>query len=211
NHQNNFVQCLKVDELKKMWEPAAQGKVTSWNQIRSNFPNQPLQLFGSDAESGTYDYFTEAIVGEEAKSRSDYTASKDDNILVQGISTNPNAIGFFGYAYYLKNRNRLKLVAIDSGYGCVKPNSQTIADSSYQPLSRPVFIYVKKSAANRPEVKAFTNFYLTPENANLVLQVGDVPLPNITLRGAKSRLSQGRTGTVFGGRGSVIGVGRSEL
>ncbi|MBW4506121.1 MAG: PstS family phosphate ABC transporter substrate-binding protein [Scytonematopsis contorta HA4267-MV1] len=211
NQQNNFVQCLKVDELKKMWEPAAQGKVTSWNQIRSSFPNQPLQLFGPDAESGTYDYFTEAIVGEEAKSRSDYTSSKDDNNLVQGVASNPNAIGFFGYAYYLKNRNRLKLVAVDSGYGCVKPSSQTIADSSYQPLSRPVFIYVKKSAANRPEVKAFTNFYLTPENANLVLQVGDVPLPNITLRGAKSRLSQGRTGTVFGGRGSVIGVGRSEL
>jgi phosphate transport system substrate-binding protein len=111
-----------------------------------------------------------------------------------------------GVSAYLKNRNRLKLVGIDSGYGCVKPSSQTIADSSYQPLSLPVFIYVKKSAANRPEVRAFTNFYLTPENANYIIQVGDVPLPNITLRGAKSRFSQGRTGTIFGGRGSVIGV-----
>jgi phosphate transport system substrate-binding protein len=210
NQQNNSVECLKVDELKRMWEPKAQGKVTSWNQIRSNLPNQPLQLFGPDKESGTYDYFTQAIVGEEGKSRGDYTASKDDNALVQGVATNPNAVGFFSYAYYLRNQNRLKLVAVDSGYGCVKPSSQSIADSSYQPLSRPVFIYVKKSA-NRRDVQAFTNFYLTPENANFLLQVGYVPLPNITLRAANYRFNQGRTGTVFGGRGSVIGVGRSEL
>lgn len=211
NPQNNFVECLKVAELKKMWEPVAQGKVTSWNQIRSNFPNQPLQLYGADTESGTYDYFTFAIAGEEGKSRSDYTESADDKALVQGVASNPNALGYFGYAYYIANKDKLKLVAIDSGYGCVQPGSRTIADSSYQPLSRPVFIYVKKSAATNPVVKAFTNFYLAPENANLVVQIGYVPLPNITLRAASSRFNKGMTGTEFGGRGSVVGVGQGKL
>jgi phosphate transport system substrate-binding protein len=164
----------------QMWEPAAEGNIKSWNQVRSDFPNQPLSLYGPDRESGTYDYFTLAVVGEEGKNRTDYAPSKTDDALVQGVAANPNALGFFGYAYYLANQDKLKLVAVDSGAGCVQPNPQTIADSRYQPLSRPVFLYVKKSAAERAEVKAFTNFYLDPENANLVLQVGDVPLPIIT-------------------------------
>lgn len=211
NPQNNFVECLKVGELKKIWEPGAEGKVTNWNQIRSDFPSQPLQLYGPGTDSGTYDYFTQAIVGQEGKSRGDYTKSEDDKTLVQGVSSGQNALGYFGYAYYLANRDKLKLVAIDSGYGCVQPSPRTIADSSYQPLSRPVFIYVKKAAAERPEVKAFTNFYLAPENAKLGLQVGYVPLPNITLRAASSRFNKGMTGTEFGGRGSVVGVGQQEL
>lgn len=211
NSQNNSVDCLKVGELKKIWEPAADGKITNWNQIRSNLPSQPLQLYGPDEDSGTYDYFTLAIVGEEAKSRGDYTKSEDDNTLVQGVASDQNGLGYFGYAYYLANRDKLKLVAIDSGYGCVQPSRRTIADTSYQPLSRPVFIYAKKSAATRPEVKAFTNFYLAPENAKLILQVGYVPLPNITLRAASSRFNKGMAGTEFGGRGSVIGVGQEEL
>ena len=169
NSQNNFVECLKVNELKKIWEPAAQGQVTNWNQVRSSFPNQPLQLYGPGTDSGTYDYFTLAIMGEEGKSRSDYTKSEDDNALVQGVAANQAGLGYFGYAYYLANKERLKLVAIDSGYGCVQPSPKTVADSSYQPLSRPVFIYAKKSAAMRPAVKAFTNFYLAPENAKLVV------------------------------------------
>ncbi|MCX7592351.1 MAG: PstS family phosphate ABC transporter substrate-binding protein [Fischerella sp.] len=211
NSQNNFVNCLKISELKKMWEPAAQSKVTSWNQVRSGFPNQPLSLYGPDTDSGTYDYFTLAVVGEEGKSRSDYTPSKTDTALVQRIAANPNGLGYFGYTYYLANRDKLKLVAVDSGYGCVQPSPQTIADSRYQPLSRPVFIYVKKSATERPEVKAFTNFYLSPENANLVLQVGDVPLPSIVLRAASDRLDRGETGTKFAGRGAVIAVGQEAL
>ena len=211
NPQNNFASCLKVDELKQMWQPTAEGKVTNWNQIRSNFPNQPLALYGADKESGTYDYFTQAIVGTEGKSRSDYTASADDETLVKNIAANPNAIGYFGYAYYLANKDKLKLVAIDSGYGCVQPSAQTVGDSSYQPLSRPVFIYVKKSAAMRPEVKAFTNFYLEPENSKLVLSVGYVPLPKIALQSAKSRFNRGQTGTIFGGKGSVVGVQQQEL
>jgi len=211
NPQNSFARCLKVDELKKMWQPAAAGKVTTWNQIRADFPNQPLALYGADKESGTYDYFTQAIVGEEGKSRSDYTASADDKTLVKNIASSPNGIGYFGYAYYLANRDKLKLVAIDSGYGCVQPSASTVGDSSYQPLSRPVFIYVKKSAATRPEVKAFTNFYLKPENSKLVLSVGYVPLPKIALQSAKSRFNRGQTGTIFGGKGSVVGVQQQEL
>ena len=211
NPQNSSVECLKVGELKKIWEPSAQGKVSNWNQIRSDFPSQPLKLYGPGNDSGTYDYFTLAVVGEEGKSRSDYTKSEDDNSLVQGVASDRNGLGYFGYAYYLANRDKLKSVAIDSGYGCVQPSSKTVADSSYQPLSRPIFIYAKKSAATRPEVKAFTNFYLAPKNANLVMQVGYVPLPNITLRAANSRFNKGTTGTVFGGRGSVIGVGQQEL
>ncbi len=207
----NSVDCLKVGELKKLWEPAAEGKVTNWNQVRSDLPSQPLQLYGPGTDSGTYDYFTLAIVGEQGKSRGDYTKSEDDNTLVQGVSSDQNGLGYFGYAYYLANRDKLKLVAIDSGYGCVQPSPRTIADTNYQPLSRPVFIYVKKSAATRPEVKAFTNFYLAPENAKLVLQVGYVPLPSITLRAATSRFNKGRTGTAFGGRGSVVGVGQENL
>lgn len=211
NPQNNSVKCLKVGELKEMWEPAAQGKVNNWNQIRSNLPNQPLQLYGPGNDSGTYDYFTLAIVGEEGKSRSDFTKSEDDKTLVQGVASDPNGLGYFGYAYYLANRDKLKLVAIDSGYGCVQPSARTISDSSYQPLSRPVFIYAKKSAATRPEVKAFTNFYLAPENAKLVLQVGYVPLPNITLQAANTRFNKGRTGTNFEGRGAVVGVKQQGL
>jgi phosphate transport system substrate-binding protein len=209
--QNNFVSCLKTGELKQMWEPAAQGKITNWNQVRGSFPERPLQLYGPDAASGTFDYFTLATVGQEGKSRTDYKPSANDDALVQGVAANPNALGYFGYAYYLKNQDKLKLVGIDSGYGCVQPSPKTIADGSYQPLSRPVFIYVKKAAAARPEVHALTNFYLNPDNANLVLQVGDVPLPSITLRAAASRFNRGMTGTNFGGRGAVIGVAQEGL
>lgn len=211
NAKNTFVDCLKVSELKKMWEPAAEGRVTTWKQVRAEFPNEPLKLYGPGSDSGTYDYFTLAIVGEEGNSRKDYTASEDDEALVQGVSSNQNALGFFGYAYYIANRDRLKAVAIDNGYGCVQPSPQAVLDSSYQPLSRPIFIYVKKAAATRREVKAFTNFYLSPENAKLVLQVGYVPLPDLTLRAANSRFNRGMTGSVFEGTGSAIGLGQQEL
>ncbi len=139
--QNTLVNCLTVAELKSMWEPAAQGKVTHWNQVRPSFPNQPLLLYGPGRDSGTFDYFTLAIIGAEGTSRSDYTASEDDVVLVDGVASHTYGLGYFGYAYYLGNRDRLKTVAVDSGYGCVLPSPQTVADSSYQPLSRPIFIY----------------------------------------------------------------------
>ncbi len=211
NPKNTFVDCLTVQELKTMWEPAAQGKVTKWNQARPAFPDARLGLYGAGTDSGTYDYFTAAIVGEEGESRGDYTASEDDNTLVQGVSADQNGIGFFGYAYYEQNKDKLKVLGIDNGKGCVKPSPQTIADSSYQPLARPEFIYVKKSALERPEVRAFTNFYLAPENKQLVEQVGYVPLPNTTLEAVEARLEKGTTGSVFEGKGSAIGVKLEDL
>jgi phosphate transport system substrate-binding protein len=211
NPQNTFVDCLSVAELKRIWEPAAQGTVMRWNQVRASFPDQPLVLYGPGHDSGTFDYFTLAVVGAEGKSRSDYTASEDDTVLVDGVSSHTYGLGYFGYAYYLANSDRLKTVAINSGYGCVPPSPQTVANSSYQPLSRAIFVYVKRSAATRPEVKAFTDFYLAPENASLVLQVGNVPLPTITLRTASSRFNKGMTGSVFGGSGSVLGMSQADL
>jgi phosphate transport system substrate-binding protein len=208
---NTSVDCLTVPELKKMWEPAAQRAVTRWSQIRPTFPNQPLVLYGPGRDSGTFDFFTLAIVGEESKSRADYKASRDDAVVIDGVASHVHGLGYFGYAYYLANRTRLKTVAVDNGYGCVQPSPQTVADSTYQPLSRPVFIYVKESAAARPEVKAFIDFYLLPANAGLLLQVGNVPLPTITLRAARSRFHSGLTGTVFGGSGSVFGGAQPGL
>lgn len=211
NPKNDFVECLTVQELKTMWEPAAQGKVTNWNQIRPGFPDARLGLYGAGTDSGTYDYFTNAVVGKEGESRGDFTASEDDNTLVQGVSADQNGLGFFGYAYYSENKDKLKLVGIDNGQGCVKPSPTTIADGTYQPLSRPEFIYVKKSAIDRPEVKAFTDFYIAPENAKLVEQVGYVPLPSSTLEAVQARLEKGTPGSVFGGEGSQTGVKLEDL
>ncbi|PMB41851.1 phosphate-binding protein [Fischerella thermalis CCMEE 5205] len=211
NPQNNFVNCLTVAELKKMWEPAAQGKVTSWRQIRPEFPDQRLGLYGAGTDSGTYDFFTKAIVGAEGKSRGDYTASEDDNTLVQGVSSDTNGLGFFGLAYYENNKDKLKLVAIDNGKGCVLPSAETVADGTYQPLSRPEFIYVKKSAASRPEVKAFVDFHLAEENQKLVREVGYVPLPQDIISEVQARFNNGKVGSVFEGQGSTVGVTLKDL
>ena len=211
NPQNQFASCLKVGDLRRMWEPAAQAKVMSWNQIRANFPARPLRLFGPGRDSGTFDYFTLAVVGDEGRSRTDFTPSGDDEVLARGVAEDPEALAYFGYAYYLVNRDRLKLLAVDNGYGCVEPSPKTVADGDYQPLSRPVFIYVTASAAVRPEVKAFTRFYLAPENARLVIKVGNVPLPTLSLRTALSRLDKGLIGTAFGGSGSRIGLSHKGL
>jgi phosphate transport system substrate-binding protein len=210
NPQNDWATCLKTDELKKMWEPAAQGKVTTWQQVRASFPNEKLSLYGAGTDSGTYDYFTKAITGEEGKSRGDYTASEDDNVLVQGVSGDRNAIAFFGYAYYEQNQGKVKLVQIDSGKGCVAPSPQTIVDGTYQPLSRPEFIYVKKTAAQRPDVRAFVQFQLAPENRKLISEVGYVPLSDELLTAASARFEQGTVGTVFPD-GSAVGVKLADL
>jgi len=206
NPKNTFVDCLTVNELKAMWEPAAEGKTTQWKQIRSNFPAQPLVLFGPGNDSGTFDYFTLAIVGTETSSRGDYTKSEDDRVIEHGVAGESNALGYFGYAYYEANKDELKVVAVDSGHGCVTPSAQTVADGTYQPLSRPLFLYVSLAAAARPEVKAFTRFYLAPENTKYVTKVGYVPLPLTALTAQAARLEKGVTGSVLGGHGSVTGV-----
>jgi phosphate transport system substrate-binding protein len=209
NPKNNWSPSMTVAELKKIWEPAAQGKVTNWNQIRSSWPKAPLKLFGAGADSGTFDYFTEAITGKSKSSRGDFTASEDDNVLVQGVANDVNALGFFGYAYYAENTSRLKAVAVDNGKGPVAPSQKTVLDGSYQPLSRPIYIYVSKKSLARPEVREFAEFYL--KNApNLVKEVKYVPLPEKVYQLAASRMKSGKVGTAFGGRAEV-GVTIDEL
>jgi len=206
NAANTFVDCLTVPELKTIWEPAAEGRVTRWNQVRASFPDQPLKLFGPGGESGTFDYFTLAVVGKERSSRTDYSASEDDTVLVNGVAGNPGALGYFGYAYYAANTSRLRAVAIDNGRGCVGPSPKTVEDTTYQPLARPMFIYLTAASAARPEVHEFARFYVNPDNAKVSQDLGYVPLPTATLLSVGRRLDESVMGSVFGGRGSVIGV-----
>ena len=202
NPKNDWVKALTVPDLKKMWEPSAQGKVTNWNQVRSEWPNAPLKLFGPGADSGTFDYFTEAIVGKAKSSRGDFTASEDDNVLVQGIINDRNALGYFGFSYYVENQNKLKAVPIDVGKGPVAPSPKTVEDGTYQPLSRPIFIYVSKKSMDKPEVREFVEFYL--KNApNLVKQVKYVPLPQSVYTTGAEHLKKGKVGTMFGGEAEV--------
>ncbi|MFP4447500.1 MAG: PstS family phosphate ABC transporter substrate-binding protein [Bacteroidales bacterium] len=177
NPENDWVDSITVEELKKIWEPEAQKKITKWDQIREEWPNKKINLYGPGSASGTYDYFTKVIVGESGSSRGDFTASEDDNVLVQGIAGDKYGLGFFGLAYFEENQDKLKLVAVDSGDGPVKPDIETVSDNIYKPLSRPVFIYVNKDAAKRKVVRDFVEFYLTNAK-NLVQDVGYVPLPD---------------------------------
>lgn len=177
NPQNDFVTCLTVEELKKIWEPGAEGKVTNWSQVRAGFPDRPLSLYGPGVDSGTFDYFTEAIVGKAKASRGDFLPSEDDNVLVQGIAGDAGALGYFGLAYYEANKDKLKLVAIDAGDGkCTYPTLETVANGTYKPLSRPLFIYVNRVRADqKDEIDLFVKYFL--ENAKvLVLDVGYIPL-----------------------------------
>jgi phosphate transport system substrate-binding protein len=202
NPKNDWVKALTVPDLKKMWEPSAQGKVTNWNQVRSEWPNQPLKLFGPGADSGTFDYFTEAIVGKAKSSRGDFTASEDDNVLVQGVANDRNALGYFGFAYYVENQKKLKGVPIDGGKGPVAPSAKTVEDGTYQPLSRPIFIYVSKKSLDKPEVKEFVEFYLK-NGPSLVKQVKYVALPPNAYTINAEHLQKGKIGTVFGGEAQV--------
>jgi phosphate transport system substrate-binding protein len=214
NPGNDWVDHLTVDELKKVWEPAAQGVVDNWSEVREGFPDRPLTLYGPGVDSGTYDYFTEAVVGEEGSSRGDFTASEDDNVLVQGISSDPNALGFFGLAYYVENQDKLKAVPIQPAEGGdpVAPSVEAARDGSYQPLSRPIFIYVNKAAADESEaVRQFVEFYLDPDNAEvLVEEVGYVPLPTEAYELALRNFEERHTGTAFAG-GSQVGVAVQDL
>ncbi len=213
NPANSFVDCLTVEELKILWEPAAQGKVTSWKQVRSSFPDQPVKLFGAGTDSGTFDYFTKAINGEEGASRGDYTATEDDNVTITGVSAEVNAMGYLGIAYVTENVGKVKAVPIRQKDGkCVAPSVQTARDASYQPLSRPLFFYVnKKFADERAHVREFIKFaFNSTESEKLVGEVGYVPLPTEAYTLAEAKFEARKTGTYCGG-GSKIGVTLEEL
>jgi phosphate transport system substrate-binding protein len=199
---NDFVDYLTVAELKKMWEPAAQENIRSWKQIRSTFPDVPLRLYGAGTSSGTYDYFTEAIVGKAKSSRGDYTASEDDNVLVQGVSSDKGALGFFGLAYYEENKQKLKLVGIDAGKGIVYPTDSTVRTGVYAPLSRPEFIYVNAKSARSPVIQEFIKFYMEHASA-LVKEVGYVPLPNEVYQLSYNRFLNNRLGSMFANTSTV--------
>lgn len=186
NRDNDWVDYLSVEELNAIWEPGSQ--VDSWNDVRAEWPDQQLRLYGPGTDSGTFDYFTEVINGDPGASRPDYTASEDDNVLVQGVSGDINSLGFFGYAYYIANSENLRLVPIDSGSGPVSPSEQTINDGTYSPLSRPIFIYLSKASATRPEVRAFVEFYLEQASV-LSTEVGYVALPEADYQESRDRLA----------------------
>ena len=215
NPRNTWIERITVGELKKMWEPEAQGKVKMWSQVREGWPDKELHLYGAGVDSGTYDYFTEAIVQREHSSRADFTSSEDDNVLVQGVARDELALGFFGYAYYLENKDKLKLVPVDDenpqdGAGPILPSRESVRNGTYQPLSRPLFLYVAKKSLNRAEVAEFVNFYLE-RGRRLVDQVGYISLPAHAYALGIERVSAGRVGTVFGGRGSQVGVSIEQL
>jgi phosphate transport system substrate-binding protein len=170
---NDFVDNLSVEELRRIWQPGS--TVDSWDDVRPEWPAEPIRLYGPGTDSGTFDYFTEAVNGESGASRPDYTASEDDNVLVQGISGDTNSLGFFGYAYYVANKDRLKLVPIDNGEAIVSPEETTIKDGSYSPLSRPIFIYVNTAALAKPAVATFIDFYLSTAD-QVVHETGYVSL-----------------------------------
>jgi phosphate transport system substrate-binding protein len=211
NPKNTWLKQATVAELKKMWEPAAQGKITRWNQINPAWPDQPIKLFGAGADSGTFDYFTEAIVGKSKSSRGDFTASEDDNVLVQGVAGDVNAIGYFGYAYYAENTGKLKALAIveKDGKPAVLPSQTTVLDGSYQPLARPIFIYVKVKSLQKPEVKKFVDFYMA-NAAKMATEVKYVKLPEAIYKANQEHMAKGKKGTLFGGKNEV-GVRMEEL
>lgn len=173
SHDNDFVDSLTVDELKRIWEPNS--KVKTWKDVRPEWPAEEIKLFGPGSDSGTFEYFTEEVVGEKGAIRTDYTASEDDNVLVNGVAGEKNGMGFFGYAYYIENKDKLKVVPIDNGSGPVEPNEETVKSGAYAPLSRPLFIYVRNESLKKAEVKAFLEFYLK-EGTKVIPSVGYVPL-----------------------------------
>jgi len=198
--KNTFLECITVDELKRMWEPGAQGKVTTWNQVNAKWPNRKLTLYGAGSDSGTFDYFTEAVTGKAKASRGDYTASEDDNVLVQGIENDPNALGYVPYAYYAPHAKQMKALGIDDGKGkgCVKPSLEAVTAGTYNPLARPLFFYVSKKAAEKPEVKDYVEFAMS-QSIPLIKEVKYLPLPEVAYKTAMESFKKGQTGTVFGG------------
>ncbi|MDB9315755.1 PstS family phosphate ABC transporter substrate-binding protein [Spirulina sp. CS-785/01] len=211
NDENDWAECLAPDQLGMMWEPDAEGEVNNWNQVKDDYPDQELSLYGPGVDSGTYDYFTEAVVGEDGESRGDYTASEDDNVIVQGVQSDEGGLGFLGFAYFDENRDTLKAVSVENSAGeCIPPSRGSIADGTYNPLSRPIFFYVKKdSLENNPVVAAFAEYQISADNKDLITEVGYIPLPEEIVDKAIARLEDGTTGSIFEG-GTSIGVKLGE-
>lgn len=215
NPKNTWADSMTVDELRKMWEPSAQGTVMRWSQIRDGWPDEELHLFGAGVDSGTFDYFTEAIVGQEDQSRGDYTSSEDDNVIVQGVAGDQHALGYFGFAYYEENQDRLKLVAVDdgddsNGQGPIPASPETVENGTYRPLSRPVFIYPKVGSLDRPEVQAFIDFYLS-QGRQLVREVGYIPLTDSDYDLVTGRFAARTVGSMYEGTSSQTRVTLTEL
>ena len=210
NKSNDFVECMTIDELNKIWSPESEDVVTTWDQIRPEWPNEKMDLYAPGVDSGTFDYFTETVNGESQASRGDFTASENDNVLIQGISGSKYSLGYFGYAYYAENIDKLKAVAIDGGNGCVIPNDEVINDGTYAPLSRPLFIYVSQDSSDTPHVSEFVKYFLGAEGQTLVAESGYIPFPQEVYDFGMTKFLDGITGTVFGGdnaqKGSVAEV-----
>jgi phosphate transport system substrate-binding protein len=207
NKENTWAKCLTVAELNTIWGPESEGKVTTWNQVRPDFPSEPLALFGAGADSGTFDYFTEAVNKKEKVIRKDYQPSEDDNLTIKGVQGAKGGMGFFGVAYYEENAKSLNAVEVDGGKGCVAPTAANINDGTYAPLSRPLFIYVNKKSLARPEVKAFVDYYF--KDIKVVKEVGYIPLPEAAMPKILERVSAGKAGTTF--MGAPAGVPIAEL
>lgn len=208
NTGNTWCDTMTVEELKELWMPGS--TVKTWKDIRPEWPAEKIEMFGPGQASGTFDYFTEAIVGKKKASRTDYQMSENDNDLVRGVAGNKNALGYFGYSYYDQNKDKLKALKIDMKNGGVAPSPETVMDGSYQPLSRPLFIYISKKASERPEVKAFVNFYFDAASQKAILDEGFITLPSDVLKLAQERFTSNKMGTLFGGK-EAIGLKIGDL
>lgn len=208
--RNTWARTMTVQQLKQIWEPAAQGKITNWNQINPAWPNAALKLFGAGTDSGTFDYFTEAVTGRSKASRGDFTASEDDNVLVLGVSRDQHSLGYFGFAYYAEHKDKLQAVSVVNKDGkAIAPSETSVMDGSYNPLSRPIFIYVSVKSLDRPEVAKFVEFYMN-NAAKIAKEVKYVPLPDAVYLNNKQIVATRRTGTIFGGH-NVVGMTVEEM
>ena len=205
NPQNDFVDCLTVEQLNMIWKPESEGVIAKWNQVDPSWPAEDIKMYAPGVDSGTFDYFTEAINGDGGVSRGDFVASEDDNVLVQGVSGDKYSLGYFGYAYYVENRDKVKVVPIDGGSGCIAPTDDAINNGSYAPLSRPLFIYVRADAAQEPHIAEFVRYYLSDQGQQLAASVGYIPFPQEVYALSLTKFNAGTVGTVFGGNNAFNG------
>ena len=205
NKENTWAQCMTVEELNTMWAPEAEDVVTQWDQVRSGWPADEMEMYAPGVDSGTFDYFTETIGGESGASRGDFTASEDDNLIIQGVSGGKNGVGYLGYSYYVENAEKLNAVEIDGGAGCIAPTDEAINNGTYAPLSRPLFIYVRADAAQTPHIAEFIRYYLSKEGQALAAEVGYIPYPQPVYDLALAKFESGVSGTAFGGENPMHG------